>query len=113
MTGFGLLEVARIGVDAVVLALLLRTLSDEDLNFRTAFYVAAVASLGNLVLAASLTAAMGTVGIIVAAIIVALLIALAVSALFGVEIKRSCLIGAIFMLVHIAMGVGGGSMLRF
>ncbi len=42
----------------------------------------------------------------VAAIIAAALLGIAVSALFGLEIKRAFLIGGIFMLVHIGFGIG-------
>jgi len=95
-----------IAIDAVVLIALLKIINEDDIGFGTAFVVALVASIGTTVLAIGLAAAMGLGGIVVAAVIAALLLAIAVSALFGVEIKRSFLIGGIFMLVHIGVGVG-------
>jgi hypothetical protein len=53
-----------------------------------------------------------TLGIAVAAVIAAALLGVAVSALFGVEIKRPFLIGAIFMFVHIGVGIGFQWMFR-
>jgi hypothetical protein len=45
---------------------------------------------------------MGVAGVFVAAVIAAVLLGVAISALFGVEIKRSMLIGVIFIVVHVA-----------
>ena len=54
----------------------------------------------------ALVAVMGIAGIAVAAVISALALGVAVSALFGVEIKRAFMIGGIFMAVHIVAGIG-------
>ncbi|MHC4180755.1 MAG: hypothetical protein ACYSWU_24915 [Planctomycetota bacterium] len=93
-------------IDAAVLMALLKTVTDEDVGFGTAVLVAIAAAIGTALLAFGLTAVMGVAGIIVAAIVAAAGLGIAVSALFGVEIKRSFLISAIFMVVHIAVGVG-------
>ncbi len=101
-----------IAIDALVLMVLLKTVTDEDIGFGLAILVAIVASIGTTVLALSLVSVMGIAGIAIAALVAAALLAVAVSAMFGVEIKRSFLIGAIFMVVHISVGIGVQLMLR-
>jgi len=101
-----------IAIDALVLMVLLKTISDEDIGFGTSILVALVASIGTTVLAIGLAAMMGIAGIAVAALIAAALLGVAVSLLFGVEIKRAFLIGAIFMVVHIGVGIGFQMMFR-
>ena len=93
-----------IAIDAVVLIFLLNIISDEDVSFGKAFVVALIAAIGTFALAIGLVVLMGIAGIFVAAIIAAVLLGFAVSALFGVEIKRSFLIAGIFMVVHIGVG---------
>ena len=92
-------------IDAGVLIVLLQVGSGQDIDFPTAFFVAIGAAIGTMVLAMGLVSAMGIAGVFVAAIVAAAGLGVAVSALFGVEIKRSFLIGAIFMVVHIGVGV--------
>ena len=55
---------------------------------------------------------MGVAGIFVAAVIAAALLAIAVSALFGVEIKRAFLIAGLFMVIHIGVGFAFQAMLH-
>ena len=98
-------SVIGIMMDALVLMVLLKT-KDHDVGFGTSFFVALVASIGTTVLAINLAALMGTAGIAIAVIISAMLLGVALSALFGLEIKRSFLIGAIFMVAHIGVGFG-------
>ena len=93
-------------IDAAVLMILLKTINDDDVGFGTAVLVAIAAAIGTSVLAIGLALVMGIAGIIVAAIVAAVLLGVAVSALFGAEIKRSFLIATIFMVVHIGVGVG-------
>ena len=99
-----------IAIDALVLVVLLKVVNDEDVGIGMAFIVALVAAIGTTVLAYGLAAVMGFFGVIVAALIAAALLGVAVSALFGVEIKRSFLIAGIFMVVHIGVGIGFQSM---
>jgi hypothetical protein len=101
-----------IAIDALVLMVLLKTVNDEDVGFGISIIVALVASIGTTILAIGLAAVMGIAGIALAALIAAVLLGIAVSALFGVEIKRSFLIGAIFMVVHIGVGIGFQLMFR-
>lgn len=95
-----------IAIDAFVLIILLKTISEEDIGFGIAFVIALVASIGATILAVALASAMGLAGIVVAVVIAAALLGATVSAMFGVEIKRSFLIGGIFILVHIGTAVG-------
>lgn len=101
-----------IAIDALVLMVLLKTMNDDDVGFGTSILVSIVASIGTGLLAFGLGSVMGIAGVLLAAIIAAALLGVAVSALFGVEIKRSFLIGAIFMVVHIVIGVGFQLMFR-
>lgn len=101
-----------IAIDAVVLIGLLKTISDEDLPFLTALIIALIASIGTSILATILATAIGIVGVVVAVAIAATLLGLIVSAMCGVEIKRSFLIGAIFVLTHVVTASGMQMMLR-
>ncbi len=93
-------------IDAVVLIFLLKIINDDDIGFGTAFVVALVASIGTSLLAFGLTSAMGVLGIFVAAAIGALILGFAIAMLFGVELKRSALIGVIFIVVHLGAATG-------
>ena len=99
-------------VDAAVLMILLKNFSGEDVGFITALIVALVAALVTYGLAIGLAGPLGAGGIVVAALIGAAGVGIAVSALFGVEIKRSFLIGAIFIAVHIGIGIALQSMMH-
>lgn len=95
-----------IAIDAAVLIFLLQTINQDEIGFGTAFLVALVASVGTLLLAIGFASFMGLAGLFVGAIVAAVLLGVAVSALFGVEIKRSFLIAGIYMVVHIGVGLG-------
>jgi hypothetical protein len=101
-----------IAIDALVLMVLLKTINDDEVGFGTSIAVALVASIGTALLAFGLVMAMGIAGIAVAAILAAAIVGVAISSLFGVEIKRSFLIGAIFMVVHFGVAIGFQLMLR-
>ena len=64
------------------------------------------------VVAIGLGAVMGIAGLAVAAVIVPALLGVAVSAIFGVEIKRGFLIGMLVVVFHIAVRVGFQLMFR-
>lgn len=93
-------------LDAVVLIVLLKVVVDEDVDFTTAIILALGASIGTFALAVGLVIVMGFVGVILAAIIAAAAIGVAVSALFGAEIKRSFLVGILFVVVHVGIAIG-------
>ncbi len=99
-------------IDAAVLMILLQLVSGQDVELSTAVVMALVASIGTWILAMALVSAMGTAGVFVAAIVAAAGLGAAVSALFGVEIKRSFAIGGIFMFVHLGVGFLVEMMLR-
>jgi hypothetical protein len=101
-----------IALDAVVLMVLLKTVQDEDLNFGTAIIVALVTAIGTSLLAMGLAVALGLFGILLAAMIGGAVLGVAVSALFGVEIKRAFLISGLFMAIHIGASIGLHLMLR-
>lgn len=102
----------QIIIDAVALIALLKVVSDEEVSFGAACLLSIVASIVTTILAIALIVVMGFAGILVAALIAAALFGMAVSAMYGVEIKRSLLIGGVFVVVHIATAVGLQMMLR-
>lgn len=93
-------------VDAAVLMVLLKTVNDDDMSLGLAVVVALVASISMGLLSWGLVSVIGAAGIFLAPIIVAAGLGVAVSALFGAEIKRSFLIATIFVVVHIGFGIG-------
>ncbi|MBN1911378.1 MAG: hypothetical protein JW818_16665 [Pirellulales bacterium] len=99
-----------IAIDAAVLVFVLQAISNDELDFITAVIVALVASIGMNVLAIGLVSAMGMPGLFLAAIIVTVLMGVAISAFFGVEIKRAFLAGAIFLATHIGVSFLFGAM---
>lgn len=101
-----------IAIDALVLMALLKTVGDDDVGFGTSILVAIVASIGTTLLALGLVSAIGSAGLAVAAVVAAGLFGVSVWGLFGVEIKRAFVIGGIFMVVHIGVGLGIQSMLH-
>lgn len=92
-------------IDAFILIALLKVINDDEIELLTAGIVALVTSIGTSALAYALASAMGVWGIVVAGVVAAAGLGIAVSSLFGVEIKRSMLIGFIFMILHIGIGV--------
>jgi hypothetical protein len=93
-------------IDAGVLMLLLKSINDDDIGFGAAIVTALVTAIATTALAMGLITVIGPWGILVAALLAAALLGVAVSAMFGVEIKRSILIGVIFVVVHIAASFG-------
>ncbi len=90
-------------IEAAVLMMLLKAVSDEELGVGLAIGIALGAAIGTGLLATGLVRVMGWAGILVAASIVAVALGLAISALFGVEIKRSFGVGAAFVTIHIGI----------
>ncbi len=86
-------------IDAAVLVFLVQALGDDTVEFLTAIIVALFASVG--------TAVMGSlIGDLLAALLGAAGVGVAVSALCGIEIKRSFLIGGLFLVIHIMASFG-------
>lgn len=98
--------VLRVLIDAAVLIVLRKALSDEELEWITAAVIAFVAAVATGLLAFGLGSLLGLIGLVAAVVIVAVGLGAAVSLLFGVEIKRSLLIGAVFVVVDLVVTVG-------
>jgi hypothetical protein len=93
-------------IDAAVLIGLLKAITDDDVGFGIAFVLALGTALGVGLLAMALNASLGPWwALIIAANVGGLLLGIAISALFGTEIKRSFFVGGIFVLVHIVVAV--------
>ena len=93
-------------VDAAALMVLLKVFSDQDLEFLTAALTGFLASVGTSVLAFALGTFLGVAGAYLAIAISALLLGAAISAIFGVDLKRSMLIAAIFLAIHLGATFG-------
>ena len=90
-------------IDALILIALLQVVDNEEVDFWSAFFVALGASIVTGLLAVGLISVMGIAGFFVATLIGAAGVGVAVSAIFGVEIKKAFLIGAIFSVARIAV----------
>lgn len=98
-------------IDAAVLVALIKAVNAQDVDFLTAIIIAVVASVGTGLVAVGLGALMGVAGLVLAAIVGAVVVGFAVSVFVGMEFKRACLVGAIFVAVH--LGVSFGSQAAF
>lgn len=87
-------------LDAGLLVFLLKTLNNEDVDMTTAFMIAVGTAIGTGLLAVGLAIALGVLGIILGDLLGAVGLAVALSALFGIEIKRACLISSLFVAGH-------------
>jgi hypothetical protein len=112
MTAFRFLALVEIGIDVGVLMLLLKVLSDEEIDFRLALLPAGLTSVGATFLVTQGAALIGPLGVIAAVIIGVFLIGVVVSTLFDIDIVRSFLLAAILVLVHIGVDQVLGRMLR-
>lgn len=108
-----LVEAIVIGIDVIVFIVLLAGITgDDDIPLGTAFVIAVIGALGTGA-AGDFAASGGIAGIAVAIVLIAALIAIVVSALLGVEIKRAALVAVVFTLIHFgAVGVLGRLMHR-
>ncbi len=95
-----------LALDAFVLMVLLKTITDEEVEFWTAVLIALGTSIGTSVLATVLVEPMGLLGVVLALLISTIILAIAVSRLCGVEIKRAIAIAGGFMLFHVGLQVG-------
>jgi len=93
-------------LNACVLMALLKVINDEDAGFGMSALVALGTSIGALVLGIVFVEMMGSAGFIVAALLTAALLAIAVAAIFAVELKRACLISVLFMAINIGISLG-------
>jgi hypothetical protein len=118
-------------IDAVILIALLKTISDEDIEMTTAFIISLVASFATGIVGLIVAFAFAVVAalisgveatdqtavaqspLVIVAVIAGMLVGAAISAaglgavlsrMYGLEIKRAFLIGAIFTVAHVAVG---------
>ena len=98
-------------IDAAVLMVLIKAVNEQEVDFVTSIIIALVASIGTGLIAVGLGTLMGTVGLLLAAVVGAVVVGFAVSVFVGMEFKRACLVGAIFVAVH--LGVSFGSQAAF
>lgn len=95
----------NIVINAVILMVAIKAFTDEDVGFGSSAILGIGASIIAVLLLFGLANVIGGIpALIVASIITAALIGVAVSAMYGIEIKRSMLVGVIFMVANIAVG---------
>lgn len=99
-------------IDAGILIGLLAAFQEEELSFGFAAIMALVTSLVTFALAYVLFQAMGMTGVFVALGIAAVLLGIALSALYGMEIKRAVMVAAIFMVAHLVISYGLNSLMN-
>lgn len=95
-------------LEACALIGLLKVINDEDAGLLAACGLALGGAIGTNVAISGLYLAMGIAGIPVGAIIAAGLLGVAISAIYGVEIKRSFLISGLFVVIHVVVLFGLG-----
>ena len=99
-------------IDAVILMGLLSVFQEEDLSMGFAAVIAIVTAIVTWVLVYALVHALGETGLYLALVIAAVLLGVALSALYGMEIKRAIMVAVIFMTAHAFASYILGSMLR-
>ena len=97
-------------IDAAVLMTLIKSVAGQDVDFITGVAIAFVVSIVAGLVTVGLSTLMGVVGLVLAAVLTAVLVGFAVSVMLGTEFKRACLIGVIFLLVHIGVELSFGAM---
>jgi hypothetical protein len=93
-------------VDAVVLIVLLKAFNDDEISLLKAALTALLTSIGTLILVVAFVSFMGPWGLIPAVTAAAVLLGLAISAMYGIDVKRSILIAGIFIAVHVVLSLG-------
>ncbi len=95
-----------VSFEALLLVGLLHIINDEEIEMTTAALFSGGAAAFNAVVTYGLVGMMGFAGAIVAPVVTLVPIGVAVSAVFGVEIKRSFIIAIIFMVLVIGKQIG-------
>ncbi len=88
-------------IDALLVIAILKTVADREIGFWTAALIGLVASTATTALANRLIISIGHAGIIAAAPVAALLLAMGLIWGYGVNVKRACLGAATFTVVHL------------
>jgi len=97
-------------LDAVVLISLLKMFNDDEMGLLSACFTAFLFAVLTAVLSLIGVAVMGLAGLFVGLAISAGLIGLIVSAMFGIDVRRSILIAGIFIVCHVGVGMGLSAM---
>ncbi|PHS18444.1 MAG: hypothetical protein COA78_02135 [Blastopirellula sp.] len=92
-------------IEALVLMALLKTFNDDDLGLGSAFALAIGTSIITALAMAGFVSLIGLPGIIVAAVLAALSLGIVISFFLGSDLKQACIIGGIFMVVHIVVAI--------
>ena len=95
-----------LAIEAGILMVLLQSLNDNDVDFLPAAGFALFASIVTSVLSVALVAACGELlGLLLAGLAGAVVVGLAVALIFGGELKRSVMIGGIFVACHFGISL--------
>jgi len=91
---------------AFVLMALLKVINDDEIGLVTSILVVIGSSIGTLVLGAVSMMVMGDeAGFVVGVVAGAALVGVLVSAVLGIELKRSFTIGGLYMAINVAVGI--------
>ena len=96
--------------DTIALVGLMVALSGEGIGIGTAAIISGIFAIATTVLGAILGSVLGIAGVLIAALIGAAILGLVISAMFGMEIKRSFAVGGAFAAVHFVVAVSVGIM---
>jgi hypothetical protein len=99
-------------IDAVILIGLLSVFQEEELSMGFAAVIAIVTAIVTAALVYGLVYALGEMGLYLGLILAAVLLGVALSALYGMELKRAIMVAVIFMAVHAVVSYFLGSMIR-
>lgn len=88
-------------VSGLVLMVLLQVFSNDELDFWPAVIYVFVASIVSGIVHALIVSALGPNGVYLSIALVTVLIGVSLSALWGLDLKRATIIGAIFMAFQI------------
>ncbi len=92
-------------LNTLILMGLLKSINDEEVEFVTALIIAFVASIGTVALMAAFSF-MGGWGILPACALTSLGMAIAVSAIFGTAMKQAMIIGFLYLVATVLVGLG-------
>jgi hypothetical protein len=99
-------------IDAGVLIGLVSLFQEEELSLGLAAVLAFITAIVTWGLVYGLVQAMGPAGLYVGLLVAAALLGVALSALFGMELKRAIMVAGIFMAVHFVLSLALASMTK-
>jgi peptidoglycan biosynthesis protein MviN/MurJ (putative lipid II flippase) len=92
-------------LESAILIAMIKMVTDNETGFWTPLFISLLSAICTAVLANLLVVTLGLSGILVAASLSAALLTVALTVVFGTELKQSAIIGGIFVFVHIAIEV--------